>query len=204
MGGTVKEFDDHRLVRGAGARWRHGTTAAFLDAVGDGTLPRDAFDRWLVQDALFVREFTRFAALVAAKVPRDAQKAVIGGLAALDDEQDWFERSVDSRGLDLGAEANPVCRRYADHILAAGYQESTPVLLAMFFGIEVAYCVAWGNLTAEGPYREFIDRWTNPGFVSYVLQLGVLADRYASPDQQRAFNEVMRHEEAFWRMTWEG
>jgi thiaminase/transcriptional activator TenA len=192
------------LVKGAGELWRRGTTAAFLEAVGDGTLPREAFDRWLVQDALFVQDFTRFAAVVAAKASRDAQKVLIGGLIALDDELDWFERHTHDRGLDLSEEPHPVCRRYADHILAACYEAETPVLLAMFFGIEAAYCAGWGRLTAEGPYEEFIERWTNPQFVAYVGQLGELADSCADPGQQAAFNDIMRHEEAFWRMTWEG
>jgi thiaminase len=201
---ALREFDDHRLARGAGALWRRGTTAAFLNAVGDGTLPPDAFDRWLVQDALFVRGFTRFGALVAAKVPRDAQKVLIGGLAALDDELDWFEHHSRDRGLDLGVQLHPVCRRYVNHILAAGYEASTPELLAMFFGIEGAYCVGWGGLVAAGPYREFIERWSSRAFMAYVGQLGSLADRYQGPRQQPAFDDVMRHEEAFWRMTWEG
>ena len=201
---VVREFDRHRLAVGAGDLWRRGTTAAFLDAVGDGTLPPDAFDRWLVQDALFVREFTRFGALVAAKAPRDAQKVLIGGLAALDDELDWFERHARDRGLDLGVAPHPVCRRYANHILAAGYEASVEELLAMFFGIEAAYCVGWGSLVPGGPYREFIERWTSPAFTVYVGQLGSLADRHQGPGQQAAFDDVMRHEEAFWRMTWEG
>ncbi len=200
----MHEIEQHRLVRGAGGLWRRGTTTEFLDAVGDGSLPREAFDRWLIQDALFVREFTRFAAVVAAKVPRHAQTVLIGGLSALDEELDWFEGHAHERGLDLAVKPHPACRRYADHILAAGYAAPIPVLLAMLFGIEAAYCVGWGRLTAQGPYREFIERWTHPAFVTYTLQLGVLADSCAGPDQQPAFNEIMRHEEAFWRMTWEG
>jgi thiaminase len=57
---------------------------------------------------------------------------------------------------------------------------------------------------AAGPYREFIERWSSRAFMAYVGQLGSLADRYQGPRQQPAFDDVMRHEEAFWRMTWEG
>ena len=43
-------FDNSLLVRRAGTLWQEATAAAFLDAIGDGTLPPEAFNRWLVQD----------------------------------------------------------------------------------------------------------------------------------------------------------
>ena len=51
----MKEFTESRLALGAGELWDLGTRAEFLNAVGDGSLPEDAFNRWLVQDYLFVR-----------------------------------------------------------------------------------------------------------------------------------------------------
>lgn len=202
-------FVRSRLVRGAGDLWRAGTEAAFLDAVGDGTLPEEAFHRWLVQDYLFVSSFTRFVALVVAKTERPiqgrpAQSLVIAGLAALDDELGWFEKHAAERGLDLGTDPHPVCRRYVDFLLAAGYREPVPVLLAILYGVEVAYTVGWGRYEASGPYAEFIDRWTNPDFAAYVVELLRLADEHQHPDQQAAFDQVLRHERDFWRMTWEG
>lgn len=50
-------FETSRLAAGSGEWWDRGTRAAFLDAIGDGSLPREAFDRWLVQDCLFVQGF---------------------------------------------------------------------------------------------------------------------------------------------------
>ena len=82
----MASFDESRLARGAGELWKRGTEAAFLDAVRDGRLPRSVFDRWLVQDFLFVQGFTVFVSLVAARAPRDAQRVTIQGLAALNDE----------------------------------------------------------------------------------------------------------------------
>ncbi len=83
---------------------------------------------------------------------------------------------------------------------APGFQ----VLLALFYGVEVAYTVAWGRLEAQGPYAEFIARWTHEDFQAYVRVLSRLVDEHPHPRQQAMFNEVMRHERDFWRMTWEG
>lgn len=200
----IRKFEQSRLVVGSGELWRAATTAEFLDAVGDGTLPQEAFHRWLVQDYLFVLGFTDFVALVASKTPRPDQKVVIGGLTALNEELDWFESHARSRGLDLSVEPHPVCQAYVDFLLASTYRHPNPVLLAILYGVEVAYTVAWGRLKAEGPYAEFIGRWTQPPFQDYVLQLMEVADRYPQPAQQPAFDEVMRREREFWRMTWEG
>lgn len=200
----IERFNDSRLAIGAEELWNSGTRAAFLDAVGDGSLPEDAFHRWLVQDYLFVRGFARFVALTIAATPRPGQSLLIGGLAALDDELGWFETHCEERGLDLSVDLHPVCRRYVDFLIASAYSRPTEILLAIFFGVEVAYTVAWGRLAAEGPYAEFIDRWTSSEFQDYVETLGELADAHPHPDQQPAFDEVMRHEADFWRMTWEG
>lgn len=200
----LQTFERSRLVAGAGELWRAGTTARFLEAAGDGTLPAAAFDRWLVQDYLFVRGFTRFLALAASRAPRPAQSVMIGGLAALDAELAWFESHGAARGLDLDAEPHPICRRYVDFLVASAYTESIETLLAIFYGVEVAYTVAWGRLAATGPYAEFIERWTSPEFQGYVGELLRLADAHPNPGQQGAFDEVMRHERDFWRMTWEG
>ena len=203
-GARVREFTESRLASGAGELWEQGTRAAFLDAVGDGSLPEDAFDRWLVQDYLFVKGFTDFAALTAAKTPRPAQSVLIAGLSGLDDELDWFEAHAWARSLDRGVELHPACQRYVDFLISAAYSEPFPVLLAIFYGVEVAYTVAWGRLEARGPYAEFIERWTHEDFKAYVRYLLRLADEHPHPEQQARFNEVMRHERDFWRMTWEG
>jgi thiaminase/transcriptional activator TenA len=200
----MEEFAASRLAVGSAELWQPGTSARFLDAVGDGTLPEEAFNRWLVQDYLFVQGFTRFLAVGASRTPRPAQSAMIGGLAALDDELGWFESHAEVRGLDLAAAAHPTCRRYVDHLVAAAYTEPVEVLLAILYGVEVAYTVAWGKLTAQGPYAEFIERWTCPEFQEYVSVLLRLVDAHPHPGQQPAFDEVMRHEREFWRMTWEG
>ncbi len=201
---SMKEFAKSRLAVGSGDHWDLGTRTVFLDAVGDGSLPKEAFARWLVQDYLFVKGFTDFVGLTAAKTPRPDQSILIAGLVALDTELHWFESRAQERGLDLVVEPHITCRHYIDFLIASAYTRPFEVLLAILYGVEVAYTVAWGQLRAEGPYAEFIDRWTKPEFKSYVAELMKIADRHPHPGQQAAFNAVMRHEHAFCLMTWKG
>jgi thiaminase/transcriptional activator TenA len=198
MGG----FDKSALAVGAGDLWAEATQAQFLDALGAGTLPEDAFHRWLVQDYLFAQGLTSFQAVATAKTPREAQRPLIAGLSALDAEMEWFEQNLTQRGLNLRAEHHPVCRRYVDFLISAAYSRPFEVLLAILYGVEVSYLAAWSRLPAEGPYAEFIQRRSNEGFVGYVRSLLELCARHPHADQQKCFDEVLRHEADFWRMTW--
>ena len=201
----MREFGRSRLVAGSADLWeRAATRAKFLSAIADGTLPEDAFRRWLTQDYLFAKELTTFQALATAKMPRGPQTLSIRGLSALDQEMDWFETIAANRSLDLNAALHPVCRRYADFLIAAAYSSPFEVLLAILYGVEVSYLVAWSSLGPEGPYAEFIQRWSNDRFEAYVRSLLAVFDQHQHPDHQQHSNEVIRHEADFWRMTWEG
>jgi len=81
---------DAVLVRDAGPLWDEATHSPFLDALASGTLPAEPFRRWLAQDYLFARALVSYQATLLAKAPRDAHKALVAGLAALDSELAWF------------------------------------------------------------------------------------------------------------------
>ncbi|MGB9606856.1 MAG: TenA family transcriptional regulator, partial [Bryobacteraceae bacterium] len=84
-------WSDSELIRRAGDLWKQATDSSFLQAIAAGSLPEDAFRRWLCQDYLFALGLTSFQAVALAKAPRDAHRVLIGGLVALDNELEWFE-----------------------------------------------------------------------------------------------------------------
>ncbi len=198
----MNEFEGSPLVAGAGTLWSEATHAQFLSAIHDGSLPREVFTQWLVQDYLFAKGATSFLAIAVAKTPRPAQKVLLSGLTALDLELDWFEENAQKRALNLTAAPHPTCRRYADFLIASAYTQPFEVLLAILYGVEVSYLCAWSALKATGPYAEFIARWSNTEFVGYVRQLLKLCEQHTHPGQQSQFNEVLCHERDFWQMTW--
>jgi formylaminopyrimidine deformylase / aminopyrimidine aminohydrolase len=198
------DWTSHPLINGAGELWREGTQSPFLDAIENGALPEEAFNRWLSQDYLFAKGLTSAQAVQASKTPRPSQKTVIAGLSAMDAELDWFESHLSQRGVRLNAEQHPVCRRYVDYLIASAYSRPPEVMMAVLFGVEAAYLAAWSSLKADGPYAEFIERWSNDAFREYVQRLGDHANQMNHPEAQTEFNRVMEHERDFWHMTWEG
>lgn len=201
---NLQVFEKSPLVAGAGELWGEATTADFLAAIRDGTLPPEACQRWLEQDYLFAKGITTLLAIATAKTPRPAQQVLIQGLNAMDAELDWFEENLGERGLELNVTPHPICGRYVDFLINVGYSQPFEVLLAVLYGVEVSYLCAWSALRSKGPYAEFIDRWSSPPFARYVQELLDLCDQYTHPNQQALFDTVMRHERDFWRMTWEG
>lgn len=192
------------LIQQAGSLWTDATKAQFLDAIEAGTLPREAFHRWLAQDYLFAKGLTSAQAVQAARTPRPAQQILIEGLGAMNAELSWFETHMTQRGLELDVEPNPVCQRYVDFLIASAYEKPPEVLMAMLFGVEAAYLAAWSSLSQHGPYEEFIQRWSNDLFQNYVIALGEWTHSMSHPEAQEAFNLVLAHERDFWSMTWDG
>ena len=117
---------------------------------------------------------------------------------------DWFEQNAQQQVLDLNSALHPTCRRYVDYLIASAYTQPFEVLLAILYGVEASYLCAWSALEASGTYAEFINRWSNAHFVEYVRGLLNVCNRHTHELQQEQFNEVLRHERDFWRMTWEG
>ncbi|MBI3666255.1 MAG: TenA family transcriptional regulator [Acidobacteria bacterium] len=192
------------LIREAGPLWEEATHSPFLDAAAAGSLPPEAFRRWLSQDYLFAKGLTAFQAIVLAKAPRECHRALISGLTALNTEMEWFEAHAARLALELEIPPHPVCRGYTDFLMRCAYTQPYPVLLVVLFGVEVSYLVAWSALEAKGAYAEFIERWSSAAFADYVATLRALAERYPHEAAQAHFNRVLEQERDFWRMAWEG
>ena len=200
----MQPLENCPLIRDAGPLWTQATTARFLDALADGSLPADVLHRWLAQDYHFAQALNSFQAIALAKAPREFRKILLRGLVSLDAELDWFESLAAARGVNLNAPQHPVCRHYCDFLLRVAYIESYPVLLVVLFGVEASYLAAWSRLRPEGPYQEFIRRWSSPEFAAYVDSLRGLAEQHPHDSSQAYFEEVLNHERDFWTMAWEG
>lgn len=200
----TQPLEDCAWVREAGPLWKQATAARFLDALADGSLPAEKFNRWLAQDHHFAHALTSFQAIVLAKTPREFRKLLLKGLVALDGETEWFESVAAARGVNLGGPQHPICRHYCDFLLRVAYIESYPILFVVLFGVEASYLAAWSRLRPEGPYQEFIRRWSSSEFAEYVSSLRALAEQHPRDSSQTYFEEVLNHERDFWTMAWEG
>jgi formylaminopyrimidine deformylase / aminopyrimidine aminohydrolase len=196
--------------RDAGA-WTAATSHPFLDGAADGTLPTNAFDRWLEQDRLFVEALARAWGLLLAAAPVEDLGLLSDGIAAFVAEVAWFEELGTERGLAIPAEPLPATDAYNAHLLRmAG--EPYPVALAAMWAVEAAYLEAWRSALPGAPaYRAFVEHWADDAFGAFVARLESAADRAlagasaAEVDAAAgAIAETAGHEAAFWAMTFTG
>lgn len=187
--------------------WREATTHPFLDAVREGTLPREAFDLWLAQDYLFVADLLTSQARILACAPRRDQAVLAGGLVAAESELGWFEEKARERGLDLGASRLPATESYR-RLMSSTEDAPYPAAITGVWTIERAYLEAWRSAKPPAAYAEFVEHWTALEFEEYVTGLERAADDALSeagePEREAAEQtllSVAHLERDFWEMA---
>jgi thiaminase/transcriptional activator TenA len=198
------------LIEGHPSLWRGATTAAFLNGVADGTLPPEAFDRWLAQDRWFVVDLVRAWGLLLQSAPREDFDLLIGGMRAFSDELDWFEQMAVGRGgergrLNLDQPRLESTVRYGEELRRLSSLPYSQAMVAMW-AVEAAYLTAWDQLHVAGSsYADYITHWANQEFAGFVANMAQVVDRELpdgpTPQAVAAFTSVCRHEAAFWSMT---
>lgn len=188
--------------------WREATVHSFLEQCKSGAIQAGQFNTWLVQDYLFVVDFTRMVGRILAIAPPHHFDVILSGLSALQDELNWFKEKAAERQLDLNTQKQSTCIEYCDYMHSLATMPY-PVQATALWAIEFAYNQGWQLPGAmPEPYTEFADRWGNPGFTEYVKLLEQQADEVlnTAPEtvQQQAesaFLNVAKLEKDFWQMA---
>ena len=197
-----------QLVSRHAAAWDAATRHPFLEGCRTGRISYGQFATWLVQDYLFVLEFTRFAARVLTTAPIEHFDVLLGGLTALRDELSWFRTHAIARSLRLDVPRQESCAQYC-RFMERLAQAPYPVQATAFWAIEAVYNHAWRRaLPMVAPYDEFARRWGSAEFGTYVEELARQADEAlgSAPGAEQAqaeaaFLEVLKLERLFWQMA---
>jgi thiaminase len=190
---------------------------SFIRQIADGSLPQEAFLRYLVQNALFL---TGYAAALGesleAGAPPSASTLLAGLQAAISgsalDRHAAEYRSRAGRDPDLRAAApSPVTTAYVDHLRASARSGPAAILVAILPG-EQSYAAAGhyyasaGDLTSGNPYARWIAQYTTGQVDELVAEiLAVIAA--ANPAGQTAKGLLLVYErsaqldEQFWEMA---
>lgn len=189
------------------AAWLGATRHPFLEAVRTGHLPPGAFQTWLVQDYLFVRDLLRFQGHLVGRAPREAQAVLAAGLLALESELTWFENQSEQRNFTLDVPRHPVTAAYNEFLCGLD-SAPYPAAIVALWAVERAYLEAWTGAAPGHPdYRDFVEHWTVPPFAEYVAGLESAADAALRHGEhlaaaEQAFLAATTHERSFWEMAW--
>lgn len=210
------------LAAGAEPYWSSATGHAFTHAIGDGTMPDDAYVRYLIEDYTFITDLASTLGYLVAKAPSMRSKSRLSAFLALltSEENDYFLRSFDALGVSADvyeqAAQGPVTRAFADLLLTSSGEGSYAEGLACLLCAEWCY-LTWGKREAEKPrsekfyLTEWIDLHAVPGFEAFVTWIRSELDEIGpalSPEQQQTLAGLFRQmcilEDAFFETAWTG
>ena len=144
------------LWRAAAPDWDAYTRHAFVQALGDGSLPRAAFLTYLVQDYLFLIQFSRAWALAVVKAGDLQEMRACSATvhALLDQEMALHVQTCAAAGIDTAAMlATPEAvgnMAYTRYVLEAGYSGDFLDLLAALMPCVLGYGEIGARLGREG------------------------------------------------------
>ncbi len=191
----------------------------FNSELAAGTLGRERFVHYMIQDAHYLGVFARALAATAAKAP-DAGAQI--RFAAASQEAIVVERALhEGFFTEFGVSADqfaaeppsPTCAAYGDFLLATA--------LAAPFGVSVAALVPCfqiyhevgkhlSDIAAVGnPYQKWIDTYRDEGFGDAVRAVLAQADaaHAGAGEAEReamaaAYRKAVRYEWMFWDAAW--
>ena len=172
--------------RQAAPDWDAYTRHAFVQGMGDGSLPRTAYLNYLVQDYLFLIHFARAWALAVVKAgDLDEMRACSATVhTLLDHEMSLHVQTCADAGIDLAAmRSTPEATAnlaYTRYVLDAGLSGDFLDLLAALMPCVLGYGEIGARLAREAapdtPYRDWIDSYAGPGYQAACIAAGDLMD----------------------------
>ena len=196
-----------------GAILRH----PFISGLADGSLARESFKFYVIQDALYLREFARALSITAGRAPRDEWIIMFNEHAAgaLKVERVLHETFFKEFGLaprDVAATPlAPTNLAYTSYLIAAAYGAPFHEAIAALLPCYWIYCEVGKELERYGSPDALYTRWIGTyaskefgSLVSVVIEATNQTAARLRPDElgamRRHFIATSRYEWMFWEM----
>ncbi|WP_323009431.1 thiaminase II [Paracoccus sp. (in: a-proteobacteria)] len=203
--------------------WDAYTRHPFVEGLRDGTLPQSCFLTYLVQDYLFLQNFSRAWALAVVKAgDLDEMRACSATVHTLLDHEMGLHVQTCARagmGPEVLANAQEAVTNiaYTRYVLEAGYSGDFLDLLAALMPCVLGYGEIGLRLAQEAapdtPYREWIDTYAGAEYQAACHSAGTLLDSAIlkrlgpAPEQSprwtklsQRFATATRLEVSFWEL----
>lgn len=182
----------------------------FVQRLGDGTLPEEAFRRYVAQDAYFLEAFARAYARALADSPDrhglyTFAELIRGALQELRLHAGYAEKW----GVDLSTVTpEPATLNYTEFLDQAARSGQPGLTCAAMTPCMRLYAFLGQSLKTAFPnathhYADWIHTYADPGFDALAGQLEALLNRYAdaSPAIETAYRKAMALEWDFFGMV---
>jgi thiaminase/transcriptional activator TenA len=187
----------------------------FNQELAAGTLSRERFTFYMIQDAHYLNAFGRALAVLAAKAPHNDAMIALAGSArecivverAL--HEGFFQQFGVSPERVATTEPSPTCAHYASFLLASAHNAPFEVGVA---AVLPCFWIYWevgkhlyGMAARDNPYQAWIDTYADEAFAAGVRQVIAISDRLAEgatppvrEQMHQAFRRATQLEWMFW------
>ncbi len=192
-------------------------TMPFVKELEAGSLDRQIFQHYMIQDGIYLGEFARVLAIISAKAPQaDIQlefaNSVREAIVVERSLHENFFAEFNIKAEDaLATEPSPTCLNYTNFLIASAYQHSFAVTLAavlpcFWIYLEVGKHIHQKASIQDNPYRKWIDTYIDVDFeasVNYVIKVTDRAAETASVKELELMNRVFYRASQFEWMFWD-
>ena len=185
----------------------------FVQGLRTGTLPRETFQRYIVQDAFFLDAFARSYALALAHSPdQQGVRDFFELLAGVQEELRLHASYAEKWGVSLSdVTPDSATLDYTNFLLGTAFLRGTGETCAAMTPCMRLYAFLGQSLAAdtghvEHQYIEWIRTYSSPDFETLAARLESLLDRYATDTDavHMAYRRAMTLEVAFFEAQSEG
>ncbi len=209
-----------RLWAGIAPVWAEILRHPFLNGLAAGSLDRERFRHYVIEDALYLRDYARALAIVGGKTPHPDLTAILCGDAAsaVEAERKELGRFLEELGGDREALLDripaPTNLAYTSYLLAQAHARPFHEGLAAVLPCYWIYAEVGKELLRRPPspdplYRRWIESYGSEEFDAVVRRILEVADDTAEElgeadraRMARHFNLTSRYEWMFWDMAW--
>ena len=211
-----------RLLAAAKPIWDSYNDHPFVKGIEDGTLDKEKFRYYILQDYLYLEEYAKVFAIGVAKAESlemirlfagyinvltdgemDIHRGYMGELGITQEELDSTERAIDNLS-------------YTSYMLRVAYEETQVEILAAILSCAHSYEMIAKRIIENNPdsvnhpfYGEWIKGYASDAYtkenVTLMAHLDRLTENYTEAQIQHLIDIFVissRYEEKFWDLSW--
>lgn len=209
-----------RVLKNTEKIWEDAVNDAFLSDMMSGKLDKERFERYIVQDSIYIRDYLKAFAMAMFKCRTIKDMQVFYSILGYVNDSENATRLNYLKDFGLTdddvdkTEKLPECAAYTGFLTETAIKEDIPEILMAVMPCMVGYYIVWDKVKTRAPqisktyygplvgdytnefYKDCCDYWTN-----YVNKVCEGLDEARLQKLNDIFVQASMHELWFWQMA---
>lgn len=198
--------------------WRASFKHPFVQGIADSSLPLEKFKFYMLQDAYYLKHYTKVLALAAAKATEDEDIQYFLKTAKFIHEAELELHRTTFKQLNVTEEEQmnfvvaPAAYNYVNHMYNAIHNEGVEEAFAAILPCPWLYQEIGQEIKAAQPeqplYKQWINLYSSDEMIQTIEEQKDILNRYARKNKQKSeelianFERSCYYELLFWDMAW--